>query len=422
MRVAENPARGVQQGLDEFDLVTTQVASQIKFEMNTPDSHKAFLDAWNKQPPIIPAEAAFKLYDTYGFPIDLTRIMAEERGMTVDLAGYEKLMEQAKELSRGVDKAAGNPVYDLPPNILDELQKLNVHPTDDAHKFHRAPARATLRAIWNGHDLDETADASSVRAGEQVAVILDKTNFYAEMGGQVGDTGEMRSDSGTGGTSKTPIFIVDTARGVGHFVLHIGHIKSGKITVGDGITAYVMGGRDRTEKNHTSTHLANWALRETLGDHVQQKGSLVDPEKLRFDFVHQKALTDEEIAAVQTLVNGCITQKLPVYSEIAPQEQALKIHGLRAVFGEKYPPMVRVVSIGVPIPELIGNLANQMETILHRILRRHAPAQFRRRRILPHHRRGIRQQRHPPPRRPHRHSGQTCGHSGAGAGETAGGI
>jgi alanyl-tRNA synthetase len=322
-----------------------------------------FEDAANKaranqeQQLVINAEDAFRLYDTYGFPIDLTRIMAEERGMKVDLEGYDRLMKEAQEKARGWGgggKGGQSAVYDLPPTIIDELQKLSVHSTDDSFKFSRAPTRATVRAIWNGNDLDQSTDASDARPGEQVAVILDKTNFYAEMGGQVGDSGELKTnDGGTGAT-----FIVDTTRVVGHYVLHIGHIKTGKLTVGEAVTAYVLGGRDRTEKNHTSTHLANWALRETLGDHVQQKGSLVDPDKLRFDFIHQKSMTDAEIDAVEKLVNTCIDKKLPVYAEVAPQEQALKIHGLRAVFGEKYPPMVRVVSVGVPIAELLADPLN----------------------------------------------------------------
>jgi alanyl-tRNA synthetase len=299
---------------------------------------------------VISAEDAFKLYDTYGFPIDLTRIMAEERGMKVDLEGYEARMEEAKKISQGVDKTAGNSVYDLPPNVLDELSKLHVHATDDSFKYKRGQIRATLRAIWDGATLDESTDSSDARPGQQVALILDKTNFYSEMGGQVGDTGELRTDAnGTG----TAIFIVEATHAVGHFVLHIGHVKSGKLEVGDALTANVLASRERTEKNHTSTHLANWALRETLGDHVQQKGSLVDPDKLRFDFVHPKSLTDEELAKVETLVNTCIDMKLPVYAETAPQEVALKIFGLRAVFGEKYPPMVRVVSIGVPPQDLL---------------------------------------------------------------------
>jgi alanyl-tRNA synthetase len=306
---------------------------------------------------VISGEDAFRLYDTFGFPIDLTRIMAEERGMKVDLEGYEQAMKEAQERARlGGKGAAGGAVYDLPPNVLAELHKLNVHGTEDGFKFKHGPIRATLRAIWNGSDLDDRTDASDVRAGEKVALILDKTNFYAEMGGQVGDSGELRADDGHG--NGAAIFIVETTRMVGPYVLHIGHIKQGRMAVGDAVTATVLGHRPMTEKNHTSTHLANWALRETLGEHVQQKGSLVDPEKLRFDFVHTKAMTDAEIAKVETMVNTCIEMKLPVYIEVAPQELAMKIHGLRAVFGEKYPPMVRVVSVGVPVKELLNDPEN----------------------------------------------------------------
>jgi alanyl-tRNA synthetase len=300
---------------------------------------------------VLPAEDAFKLHDTYGFPIDLTRIMAEERGMKVDVAGYEVLMEKAKELARLGGKAGASAVLDLPPNILGELEKLNVHTTDDHFKFERGPIRATVRAIWNGSDLDQSADASATRPGEQIAVILDKTNFYAEMGGQVGDSGEIH-------TTSRAIFVVEMTRVVAGYVLHVGHVKHGKMEVGDSVEADVLGGRERIQQNHTATHLANWALREVLGDHVQQKGSLVDDEKLRFDFVHQKALAEEELGKVETLVAERIERQWPVYTQIAPQEQALKIHGLRAVFGEKYPPMVRVVSIGAKVEDLLADPTN----------------------------------------------------------------
>lgn len=302
-------------------------------------------------PPKISAEDAFRLYDTYGFPIDLTRIMAEERGMRVDLEGYERLMEEAKERSRAADKGAGNPVYDLPPDVLTKLASQNVQPTDDRAKFERKPARGTVRAIWNGTDLDQSTDASDTRPGEQIALILDKTGFYAEMGGQVGDVGELRTDEGD-------VFLVESTRNVAGYVLHVGHLKKGKITVGEGVTGTVQGGRAMTMKHHTATHLANWALREVLGDAVQQKGSLVDPEKLRFDFMHGKPMTDEEIEKVEALVNGCIEKKMPVYAEVHPQEQAMKIHGLRAIFGEKYPPMVRVVSIGAPASAMLKDPGN----------------------------------------------------------------
>jgi alanyl-tRNA synthetase len=291
---------------------------------------------------------AFKLHDTYGFPIDLTRIMAEERGLSVDIAGYEQLMEQAKELARRGGKETGTHFAELSPDDLAKLSQAGVKPTIDRPKFSHDPIQAHVMAIWDGTDLGlSPADAFE---DEQLAIILDRTNFYAEMGGQVGDSGVLTS----GGMS----FDVESTKTVGGYTLHIGRLKSGKIQVGDTVSAAVAASRSLTEKNHTSTHLANWALREVLGEGVQQKGSLVDPEKLRFDFSHPKALADEELERVEALVNQSIEKKLPVYAEEAPQEKALKINGLRAVFGEKYPPMVRVVSIGVPVADLLADPGN----------------------------------------------------------------
>jgi len=296
----------------------------------------------------IKAADAFKLHDTYGFPIDLTRIMAEERGMKVDVPGYEELMEQAREKARAGGKAEDSRITDLPPNAMGRLAETAVKPTDDQAKFILQPMQARVAAIWNGSDL--AVNPATVSDDQELAVILDRTNFYAEMGGQVGDKGELH-DGAT-------IFDVATTRVVGGYCLHIGRLRAGRLTVGQTVTATVRGERDRTESNHTTTHLANWALREVLGDGVDQKGSLVDPEKLRFDFSQPKALTDEELAKVETLVNERVARGMPVYADLAPQEQALKIHGLRAVFGEKYPPMVRVVSIGVPVKDLLAEPAN----------------------------------------------------------------
>ncbi|MDP9173095.1 MAG: alanine--tRNA ligase [Planctomycetota bacterium] len=297
----------------------------------------------------ISAPDAFKLHDTYGFPIDLTRIMAEERGMRVDVAGYEKLMEQAKELARSGGKEHGSKVAaGLSPDALAKLAQIGAAPTDDQPKFKHELIEAKVLAIWNGTDLG--LSPASVFEDEELAIILDRSNFYAEMGGQVGDSGELRA----GGS----VFDVESTRSVGGYVLHIGRLRSGKIKVGDRVQATVTAGRARTEKNHTGTHLANWALREVLGEGVQQKGSLVDPEKLRFDFSHAKSLGDEEIARVEELVRAGIAKNLPVYAEVAPQEAALKIHGLRAVFGEKYPPMIRIVSIGAPVKDLLADPGN----------------------------------------------------------------
>jgi alanyl-tRNA synthetase len=297
----------------------------------------------------ISGDAAFALHDTYGFPIDLTQIMAQERGMVVDVERFKRRMELQQEQSRG-GAGVDARLVELPPDVLATLSKSGVTPTDDSAKFNAAPIGATVRAIWDGGRLIEQTHGAEA-AGQGVAVILDRTNFYAEMGGQVGDTGELRSQGGG-------VMDVTTARAAGGFVLHVGNMVVGTFRVGDHLTATLAGVRPRTEQNHTATHLANWALREVLGDDVQQKGSLVDPEKLRFDFSHGKAVREEEVGRVEALVNQCIERKLPVYAEVAAQEQALKIHGLRAVFGEKYPPMVRVVSIGAPVADLLKDPAN----------------------------------------------------------------
>ena len=300
--------------------------------------------------PMISAVNAFKLHDTYGFPIDLTRIMAEERGMTVDIAGYEKLMEQAKEIARAGGKDTGSKkLADLPPAVLAQLADEGVRPTDDQAKYSEDLIEAKLMAIWDGTDLGlSPADAYE---DEELALIFDRTNFYAEMGGQVGDGGQIAIRG-------SAAFQLETTRAVGGYVLHIGRLIAGSAKVGAAAILTHNERRIATQKNHTANHLANWALREVLGEGVQQKGSLVDGEKLRFDFSHGQSLTDEQLQKVESLVGQSIAKKMPVYAEEAPQEQALKINGLRAVFGEKYPPLVRVVSIGAPVKDLLADPTN----------------------------------------------------------------
>ncbi len=297
----------------------------------------------DRQGAIIPGEDAFKLYDTFGFPIDLTTIMATERGMMVDLVGYEKLMEEAREKARAGGKTGDSSLVTLPPAVLDQLRQRGIAPTDDLPKYGYEQMRSKVVAIWDGNEL---VDSIKTDAELPVALILDRTNFYAEMGGQVGDVGRIVT---AGGGS----FDVDATRAVGGYVLHIGRLLNSEIIVGKAAGVTVGLARVATQHHHTATHLANWALREVLGEGVQQKGSLVDATKLRYDFSHNKSLTDDEIAKVEALTNEQIDKKLPVHATEAPQEQALKINSLRAVFGEKYPPMVRVVSIGAPVEDLI---------------------------------------------------------------------
>jgi alanyl-tRNA synthetase len=292
----------------------------------------------------------FHLHTTYGFFPDLTNVMAAERGLKVDEDEYKRLFKKFQQDS-GVQGDTNTALLSLPPDALAKLESDGVAKTDDSAKFNAMPIGATVRGIWDGSKLlDKTHGAEAAEQG--VAVVLDQTNFYAEMGGQVGDTGQMRSKTGA-------VFDVTTTRATGGYVLHVGRMVEGHLSVGDHVTATLAGVRPRTEKNHTATHLANWALREVLGEGVQQKGSLVDPDKLRFDFSHGKALGEDELARIEQLVAERIGQKLPVYAEEAPQEQALKINGLRAVFGEKYPPMVRVVSIGVPVADLLKNPSDE---------------------------------------------------------------
>ncbi len=296
--------------------------------------------------PVISAVNAFKLHDTYGFPIDLTQIMARENDVEVDTAGYEKLMEEARVKARGAGRDEGDGLAQLPDNILTELSAMRVRPTDDQAKFTHKPLRTAVAAIWDGSHLRTHATAPG-----KAAILLEKTNFYAEMGGQVGDQGEIRADHGG-------VFAVQTTQSAGGFVLHIGHIKTGKLSAGDAVTAEVFSARQRTEKNHTGTHLLNWALREVLGDHVQQKGSLVDPQKLRFDFVQPSAITDEQLVHVEDKVNKAIESDLAVHTAVVEVEKGREIFSLRAIFGEKYPPMVRVVSIGRPVEDLLADPAN----------------------------------------------------------------
>ncbi|HZZ43369.1 MAG TPA: alanine--tRNA ligase [Tepidisphaeraceae bacterium] len=303
----------------------------------------AWRDQFFTQQLQLPSSTAFKLHDTYGFPIDLTRIMAEERGMTVDLPGYEKLMEEAREKARLGGKTEDTSLTTLPPDAIAKLQSEKIPPTNDQYKYDPKPLTASIQAIWNG---EKFVNETNGRA----ALIFNHTNFYPEMGGQVGDTGTLTKAHGSAVGS--PDFSVESTKSAGPYILHIG---TGSAKINDQVTLTLSPARNLTQKNHTTTHLANWALREVLGEGVQQKGSLVDPEKLRFDFSHPKSLELAELEKVETLVNQAIAKNLPVYAENAPQDQALKISGLRAVFGEKYPPQVRVVSIGIPIPDLLAN-------------------------------------------------------------------
>jgi alanyl-tRNA synthetase len=284
--------------------------------------------------PTIAASAAFQMHDTYGIYIDIIEQMAAEHDMLVNRAGFEKLMEEARQRSRGAKKSLAIEA------IKGELPK-----TDDSPKY----GPLTLKAKVVGWVKDNTVHRQgSLKATDTVALLLDRTNFYAEQGGQVGDIGRITTDGMT--------FVVEDTQRLGDSVLHSGVLTDGTVTVGQEVTATVTD-RSNTVRNHTATHLMNLALREVLGDHVEQKGSLVDAEKTRFDFSHDKPLSAEEIRQVEEIVNTQILRDLPVTATTMPLAEAKKIPGVRAVFGEKYPDPVRVVLIGAEKP---GDATPQM--------------------------------------------------------------
>ena len=308
----------------------------------------------------ISGEDAFQLYDTYGFPLDLTQLMAEERGLTVDVAGFDRCMQEQRERSREGSKSDTDAKLTLPADAVAKLRHLEIKPTSDIDKYHARPILADVKAIWNGRDFDVNVKSS---ANAPVAVILSATNHYAEAGGQVGDVGHMtvvhEDRSNPSDAHDKGEFKVRHTRADGGYVLHEGTCTRGEIRVGDRVEIRVdHGARTPTMANHTGTHLLNHALREVLGDTVDQKGSLVAPTHLRFDFSHNKPMTDDELADVESRVARAIEQDLTVYTEIVPLNVAKQINGVRAVFGETYPDPVRVVVIGQPVDDLTDDPEN----------------------------------------------------------------
>jgi len=318
---------------------------------------KETIAKWFSETPTINGADVFKLYDTYGFPADLTEIIANDIGLKVDIEGFDQAMEEAKERSRqGGRKDEGGTKLELRAEQVAKLGHLNIKPTDDSFKFSTRDMKGTVKAIWNGHNFDDHADTTTAGT-RRVGVVLNKTNFYSEMGGQVADVGELQCIK-TGAHFK-----VEDTQSFGGYVLHIGRITKGKLKVGHDAMCHLGNvHRAKVSSNHTSTHLLNFALRQVLGTVVDQRGSLVNDEKLRFDFTHNQPVSAEELAKVEEEVNHQIRQDLTVYAQLAGLEQAQKISGLRAVFGETYPDPVRVVSIGIEVDQLIANPENEAWT------------------------------------------------------------
>ena len=308
------------------------------------------------KPPRIAAEDAFRLHDTWGFPIDLTQVMASERGMQIDLDGYKVLMERARETSRAV--ASDAPQLELTPDAIAKLAALHVHATDDTSRDGGRPMRAHVAAIWDGKDF-----LPSVSVGQTIGIVLDKTCFYAESGGQEADHGDIRAGHIDGGGAigdgnaigSHGVFQVSNVQKFGDYILHIGQVHSGIMRTGDAAEiALRHNRREAIQANHTATHLLNLALREVVGDDVQQRGSLVAPDRLRFDYSGSAALSPADAVRVENIVNEVISRKLPVHIATVDLAKARAINGVRAVFGEQYPDPVRVVCVGSTIEALLA--------------------------------------------------------------------
>ncbi len=274
----------------------------------------------------ITGEDVFRLYDTYGFPVDLTVQMADERSLSVDVAGFESRMAEAKQQARDAAKSGAVDAF-----AVDEPL-----PTcDDSPKY---AGRSHTAAVLSWVEDNAYHTSGALPQGKQVGVVTEGTCFYAEQGGQIGDRGDLATDTGR--------FAVGDTQPIAGGILHVGQIEEGTIEVGQNATLTVDASREGTRRNHTATHLMHWALREVLGEHVEQKGSLVDPDKLRFDLSHNKPVSAEEIARIECLVNERIYADLPVSTQEMPIEEAKELPGVRHLFGEKYGERVRVVTIG----------------------------------------------------------------------------
>lgn len=299
----------------------------------------------------LPGDDVWRLYDTFGFPIDLTQIMAEERGLTIDEQEVEKARLTAKEKSRGVKKDASTAlkpdVHDIA--ILTNMATVTV--TDDAPKFGKGNITSVVQSVYHGKKfIDSTKD---VPEGEQIGIIVDRTNFYAEQGGQENDTGKIIID----GQAELE---VEDVQSVANYVLHIGTMKYGELHTGSEVIMEIDEARRvPIRNNHTGTHVLNFALREVLGDGIEQRGSLVAPDKLRFDFSHKGGVTPAELEKIEDICTKYIRQNCQVYAKDVPLELAHQIKGRRAVFGEIYPDPVRVVSVGVEVDELLQDPSNE---------------------------------------------------------------
>ncbi|MGO9836431.1 MAG: alanine--tRNA ligase [Polyangiaceae bacterium] len=289
-------------------------------------------------------DTAFKLYDTYGFPLDLTQVIVEERGLTLDEGGYARAL--ARQRARSADSKLNDEaaIEHVWREVLDAVQKKSPGGTKFVG-YEREEAEGRVVAI-----VKEGGLAIRAMQGERATLVTDLTPFYGEAGGQAGDRGVIERR----GAEPMRLEVSDTQKPIPGVVAHIGTLTRGAVAVGDAVHLVVdHEARTATRRNHSATHLLHWALRTVLGEQATQKGSLVGPDRLRFDFAHNSALTEEQIARVEDLVNGKVLSDAPVVTEVLPIDEARK-RGAVAIFEEKYGDVVRMLTMTADSVELCG--------------------------------------------------------------------
>jgi alanyl-tRNA synthetase len=280
---------------------------------------------------LIPGEVVFKLYDTYGFPLDLTADIARERGLEVDTAGFEREMQAQRERARAASQFG-----------VQQAADVQLEGVTEFCGYERLEDRSTVVGLFR-----DGVSTDSLAVGEQGMVVLDRTPFYAESGGQAGDAGVLNANG-------MQFAVTDTQKQGDAVFGHIGEMKEGELRIGDAVAAQVdTGRRHATQLNHSATHLLHAALRQVLGEHVQQKGSLVEAARLRFDFSHFEPIPREQLLEIERLVNEKIRDNAVVETRIMAIEDA-KQAGAMALFGEKYDDQVRVLRMGEFSMELCG--------------------------------------------------------------------
>ncbi|RDW73232.1 alanine--tRNA ligase [Coleophoma cylindrospora] len=306
---------------------------------------KARKDGSNK----ISGESVWRLYDTYGYPIDLTQILCDEANITFDEAEVTEAQDKAREASKSAKKQ-GDTFPKLDVHHIAELNKLSISTTKDDSKFTKDNTKGKIQTIFHNGEFLETT--KGLPESSRIGLVLDKTNFYAEQGGQVADVGKLT-------VGDDVAFTVLDVQTYGGFIIHNGYLSYGEVSKGDEVECeFDELRRAPIRNNHTGTHVLNHALREHLGDDIMQKGSLVDEDKLRFDFSHKKAVSNDEIKKIEDSSNKYISQNSKVYAKEVDLTKAHEINGVRAVFGENYPDPVRVISVGVDVDTLLADPKN----------------------------------------------------------------